>query len=361
MRSITALIVASTMRPSGRLTFTCSPTLNCRGVGLGIFGTARLYDKVLGRRVACEIRYNPAMKSRRIRVEQPSLFEMDRPEEVRPEIDRPLDHPQLLIGTSAFTAAGWPGSFYPVGMKPAQYLTHYASKFKTVEIDSTYYGSPSPSTVASWRDRTPPDFVFAAKVPQIITHEKALVNCDAEWQEFIETMSVLGDKLGPLVFQFPHFDRFRFAKQENFLAVLRPFLRKFPTGYKFAIEIRNKAWLNAALADLLREHSVALVLQDLSYMPRPWELKDKFDPVTAEFTYVRWLGDRKGIEKLTMTWDKIIVDRRDDLLKWAELFRQFISKGVKVYTYANNHYAGNGPGTVTLFRALLKPGLGCAL
>jgi uncharacterized protein YecE (DUF72 family) len=86
---------------------------------------------------------------------------------------------------------------------------------------------------------------------------------------------------------------------------------------------------------------------------RPWEYKEKFDLVTADFTYVRWLGDRKGIEELTRTWDKIIVDRRDDLMKWAEVFRLF-ADGIQVYTYANSHYAGNGPATISLFWKLMS-------
>jgi uncharacterized protein YecE (DUF72 family) len=63
---------------------------------------------------------------------------------------------------------------------------------------------------------------------------------------------------------------------------------------------------------------------------------------------VPWLGDRKGMETLTTTWDKTIINRTDDLLNWAELIRQFVSN-LKVYAYANNHYAGHGPGTVKLF------------
>ena len=77
----------------------------------------------------------------------------------------------LRIGTSAFTAAGWPGTFYPAGMKPANYLSFYATKFDTVEVDSTFYRSPSASTVQGWNAKTPPGFVFAAKVPQVVTLE----------------------------------------------------------------------------------------------------------------------------------------------------------------------------------------------
>lgn len=301
--------------------------------------------------------YNPAVPTRRLKVEsirEPTLFEMEKPEVAGRlanslDTERPYSEPGLLLGTSSFTANGWPGTFYPVGIKPADYLTYYASKFNTVEIDSTYYGSPSASTVTGWRDKTPPDFIFAAKVPQTITREKVLVDCEADWDQFFETMSILGDKLGPLVFQFPFFDRWRFSKQKDFLAVLAPFLKKLPDGHQFAIEIRNKAWLDAVFADLLREHKVALVLQDLSSMPRPWELNGQFDFLTADFAYVRWLGNRKRIEEQAKTWDKTVVDRRGDLVNWVALFRQFVSRNLKVFAYANNHYAGNGPGTVKLF------------
>ena len=300
--------------------------------------------------------------ARRPKIEEinaPTLFEIHKPpappERVaKSTVERPYQEPGLFLGTSAFTANGWRGTFYPAGMKQADYLAFYATKFQTVEIDSTYYGPPSRSTVTSWRDNTPPDFIFSAKMPQTITHDKVLVDCQAEFQQFIETMDILGEKLGPLVFQFPYFDRWKFPRQEDFLAVLRPFLEKLPTDHKFAIEIRNKAWFNAAFADLLREHKIAIVLQDSSFMPRPWEFKEKVNFVTVDFVYVRWLGDRKSIEERTSTWDKTVVDRRDDLTHWVELFRQFISRDLKMFAYANNHYAGNSPATVKLFWELYK-------
>jgi uncharacterized protein YecE (DUF72 family) len=94
------------------------------------------------------------------------------------------------------------------------------------------------------------------RTPQIITHDKALVDCDAEFEEFVKTMDILGPKLGPMVFQFPSFDRWKFPKQDIFLAVLVPFLKKLPANHKFVIEIRNKTWLDARFADVLREHNV---------------------------------------------------------------------------------------------------------
>lgn len=216
-------------------------------------------------------------------------------------------------------------------------------------MDSTFYRTPSAATVKGWYEKTPPDFIFAAKVPQVITHEKVLVDCDAEWKNFLATMEILGDKLGPLLFQFGHFNNNAFKSAGEFLTRLTTFLKKLPKGYRFAVEIRNKNWLDARFAETLREHNVALALIDQSWMPRPWEMPSKFDLITSDFTYVRWLGDRKGIEEVTKTWDKTVIDLREDLTNWVEVFRQFVSRNLKVFAYANNHYAGHGPATVKLF------------
>jgi uncharacterized protein YecE (DUF72 family) len=263
-----------------------------------------------------------------------------------------VNHPSILLGTSSFAASGWERTFYPKGMRSADYLSFYADHFHTVEVDSTFYACPSTRTVENWAARTPQGFIFSVKVPQSITHEKVLVDCDAELQEFLATMNLLGEKLGPMVFQFPFFDRWKIPKQEDFLAMLVPFLKKLPSDRKFALEIRNKDWLDVAFVDLLREHRIALVLQDLLHMPGPEELMKKFDPITADWTYIRWLGDRKGIERLTTSWDKTVVDRTKELTSWVEYCYQIRKRGTVIYAYANNHYAGHGPATVEQFRNL---------
>ncbi len=302
------------------------------------------------------------MKSQRSKVEtihNPTLFDMETLEEsgkLASELktERPYSLPGILLGTSAFTADGWQGSFYPPGMKSRDFLSFYATQFATVEVDSTFYGCPSASTVSNWATRTPEDFIFSVKVPQVITHDKALVDCDSEFEEFVKTMELLGPKLGPIMFQFPLFDRWKFPKQDSFLGVLKPFLKKLPADHIFVVEIRNKTWLDARFADALREHNVTLALTDTSFMPRPWEMKEKFDLVTADFAYVRWLGDRKQIEKQTTTWDKTVIDRSSDLKKWVEVFKSLVSnsKVLKIFAFSNNHYAGHGPATAKLFMDL---------
>jgi uncharacterized protein YecE (DUF72 family) len=132
--------------------------------------------------------------------------------------------------------------------------------------------------------------------------------------------------------------------------VLVHFLKRLPADHKFVIEIRNKNWLDARF----REHKIASALTDTSFMPRPWEMKEKFDLVAADFAYVRWLGDRKGIEKQTTTWDKTVIDRTNDLKNWVDLLREMVmnKKLRKLFAFSNNHYAGHGPGTVKLFKDL---------
>jgi uncharacterized protein YecE (DUF72 family) len=257
-----------------------------------------------------------------------------------------MAEPVIRLGTSAFTAAGWAGSFYPESLKPADYLSYYATQFDTVELDNTFYRTPSESTVRGWNAKTPPGFTFAAKVPQVITHEKVLVDCEADLAQFLKTMDLLGEKLGPLLFQFGYFNKRAFRSLGQFLTRLEPFL--------FALEVRNGAWMDARLAEVLRSRNVALALVDHAWMPRPAEVFEKLDPVTADFAYIRWLGDRKGIEKRTKTWDKTIVDRSAELGEWVEVCNKIAGRGVPVFAFANNHYAGNGPATARLFEALWK-------
>src|SRR5438132_1050321 len=106
-----------------------------------------------------------------------------------------VNQPPILLGTSSFTATGWQGSFYPKGLRPADYLSYYAQHFDTVEIDSTFYAAPNVSVVRSWNAKTPEGFLFAAKVPQEITHKRVLKDCDEECKILLTTMKGLDEEL----------------------------------------------------------------------------------------------------------------------------------------------------------------------
>ena len=221
-----------------------------------------------------------------------------------------------------------------------------------MEIDSTYYSIPAPHVVAAWRDKTPPGFLFAAKVPGVITHEKVLTNCQTELTNFLTKIAILGNRLGPLLLQFPYFNQNVFVSRDLFEKRLRPFLRGLPKEFKFALEIRNTNWISWDFLELLREHSVAFALVAQPRMPRIDILAKALDLMTGDFAYVRFIGDRKDIEAKTQKWDKLIEDKTVEMTVWTRELRKIVNKGVKTYAFFNNHYAGFAPGSVKLFEDL---------
>ena len=259
----------------------------------------------------------------------------------------------VRLGTSSFTATGWLGSFYPSGLKTKDYLSYYSQHFDAVEVDSTFYGTPSEETLRRWVEQTPPNFKFAAKAPQLITHTKCMLNCREELLAFIKAMDNLGGKLGPLLFQFPYFGTQGVA-YEDFLDRLEKFIRELPEGYQFAFEIRNKNWIEGRVLELLKEREIALALIAHPWMWSPSELFARVDPMAAPFTYVRLLGDRYEVEQITKRWDKVIIDRETELMEWAQQCLRIQRKGKTIYVFANNHYAGHGPATLKVFRRLYQ-------
>ncbi|MCZ6690472.1 MAG: DUF72 domain-containing protein [Planctomycetota bacterium] len=248
---------------------------------------------------------------------------------------------RLLLGTSSWSSKDWVGTIYPEGCEPRDYLPAYARQFSSVEIDSTWYRSPSEYLVRKWDRDTPVGFIFSAKVPRSITHEKVLIDCRAELSEFLGKMDILGDKLGPLLFQFPY--GFKSSEFET----LASFLSQLPSGYRFVVEVRHKSWLGDPFFDLLERHQIPLALIDHPWMPR-------LDRLTGPYAFVRWLGDRKGIEKKTKTWDRLIVNRTEVLKWWAEKIQGMLASGVDVFGYFNNHYAGYAPGSLEGFMKILE-------
>ena len=253
----------------------------------------------------------------------------------------------LRIGTCSFTAAGWRGSFYPRGLKSSEFLPYYASRFDTLEIDSTFYAIPDRKVVRRWHDLTPADFRFALKFPTVITHEKVLADCEPETVEFLKAAQELEGKLGPLLLQFPYFGRGAMS-EEDFLRRLGNFLQGMSGEFPVAVEIRNRGWLQARLLELLARHNVALALIDHPYMPPPDQIPLP-PPLTADFAYVRLLGDRKAIEEKTTVWNDVIVDRTAELQNWVAICREVVRRGMQTHVYVNNHYAGFAPATVSQF------------
>lgn len=265
---------------------------------------------------------------------------------------RPLVH----WGTSSWSEKSWVGPFYPKGTPPGEFLARYAREFTTVEADNTYYRMPSRALVEGWDAKTPPGFLLAAKFPRSIVHGGEGEHPDAtrvlapaaleEARAFVATMQLLGPKLGPLVLQFPYFNRGAFASVEPFLERLEPFLLALPKGPRYAVEVRNKGWIAAPLLHALHRTRTPLVLVDLVYMPPPWELAERHALVTGDFLYARLIGDRKAVEERSTSFDHVVLDQSERLEHWAALLARLSTEVRETFAFANNHYSGYAIDTI---------------
>jgi uncharacterized protein YecE (DUF72 family) len=260
-------------------------------------------------------------------------------------------HP-ITIGTCGWSYKDWVGQFYPKATAAGDFLSVYAERYSIVEVDSSFYATPSRRTVEGWRDKTPGGFRFSLKVPQSITHEKLLKDCEVETDSFLAAARILGEKLLCVVLQFGYFNKKAFVSQKAFLERLEPYLAHWPGDVPLAVEVRNKTWMNQQLADCLRAHQAAWVLPDQAWMPTPSSLVEKLDVVTGPFGYVRLLGDRTAVDELTKTLDHIVIDRAPQLRDTARAIRK-IAERVPVYTFVNNHYAGYAPETARMLETEL--------
>jgi uncharacterized protein YecE (DUF72 family) len=262
--------------------------------------------------------------------------------------------PGLRIGTSSWSEKDWVGVFYPPGTAPAAYIEHYATVYDTVEVDATFYRSPTERMVDAWARRTPENFRFAAKVPRAITHEKVLVDAEGEMTLFVETMRRLGDRLGPLLLQFPYFNRQAFPGPEPFLERLDRVLGTVPPGVRLAVELRNPRWVGRAAQEVCARHGAALAWVEQAWMPKAAEWPKLTGGPSADFAYVRFLGDHKAIEEITDRWDCVVIDRTEVLERWAPIVRELRARRVDVFGFFNNHFAGHAPATIELFREIWK-------
>lgn len=240
----------------------------------------------------------------------------------------------IRIGTQGWNYDGWLGPFYPVGTRAVDYLLLYARAFDTVEVDSTFYAIPSAKTVRDWGARVPAGFTFALKLPKEISHENRLRDPGGLAPLFFDRARELGAKLGPILIQLgPDF-------MPAEAPALAEFVAQLPRDLQFAVEFRQRGWIDDGVLALLADHNVALALTDARWIPRKTMLALAEHP-TADFAYVRWMGpDRKIVD-----YSRIQFDRSRELEAWSHAL-QLLAKRVKVvWGFANNHFAGHSPST----------------
>lgn len=239
------------------------------------------------------------------------------------------------VGTMGYGYKPWQGSFYPEGLPARQQLAYYAGKFNAVEMDSTFYGTPAASSVDRWRQVTPPGFLFCPKLPREISHDRRLVDAEASTIHFLETMRGLGDKLGPIILQFP--PDFTAGARD----LLDAYLATLPDDLRFAVELRHESWVGEETAAMLAARRVCWIAADYIHLPK------EIVP-TTDWLFLRFLG-RHG-RYATKTHE--VEDKTADLVAWHSQIEPLLPEITDVYAFFNNDYAGYSPATANRFKAL---------
>jgi len=228
----------------------------------------------------------------------------------------------IYLGTSGWSYDEWVGPLYETSKDSK--LRAYARVFATAEIDSTFYAYPSRGTVMGWLRHVNPDFVYSAKMPQLITHKKKLdvtKQVDVDLKRFCQLMAPLQQdgKLGCILIQLPPSLDFDLERMERFFKIL-------PAEYRFAVEFRHLSWIRPGTWDLLKQYRVAYVVVDEPLLPPEVHL-------TTDFSYFRWHG--KG--------SRLWYDYRyetEELTPWIPKIQEATRTVDKVYGYFNNHFHG---------------------
>jgi uncharacterized protein YecE (DUF72 family) len=247
---------------------------------------------------------------------------------------------KIYVGTSGYGYKEWKGKFYPEKISPKEMLHFYSGRLGSVEINNTFYHMPTEGVLTSWADQVPDDFIFALKAPQVITHLKRLRNVGEETEYLFRTLSVLGRKLGPVLFQFPGSFRADRRALEDFLGLI-------PGDMSCAFEFRSPSWLDVEILDLLRKKGRSLCIADVDENPAdeiintaPWgylRLR-RADYTDADLS--QWVG-----RVLSQEWERaFIFFKHEEGAKGAEMamrFRELADSRVKASQGRKQKKLGN--------------------
>jgi len=236
----------------------------------------------------------------------------------------------LYVGTSGFSYEHWKGVFYPEGLPASKRLEFFSRQFTTVEINNTFYRMPTRELLIKWARTVPDGFVFTLKAWRGITHLKRL-RAPGRTREFLETASVMGDKLGMILFQLPP----SFGAD---LDVLEAFLEALPKGGLYAFEFRDESWYTERTRRALCDHGVAFCIHDFA-------AKDCPEWVTARASYLRFHG-------VGGRYEGCYPD--EHLARKADLAGRLIEKRIDVWAYFNNDIGGHAVANARTFGRLVQ-------
>ncbi|HBP86327.1 MAG TPA: DUF72 domain-containing protein, partial [Nitrospiraceae bacterium] len=227
---------------------------------------------------------------------------------------------RIYIGTSGWHYPHWVGPFYPLRMGSEKFLPYYARHLSTVEINNTFYHLPTPHTLREWEKQTPKNFLFTCKGSRFITHMKKLKEPEQSTERFFEIVRVLGNKLGPVLFQLPPRWRMNALRLEEFLKAL-------PKPFRYAFEFRDKSWFAQPVYDLLTRYNAAFCLYHLAGRWAP-------EILTTDFVYIRLHGPGNAYQgKYSAQTLRLLADKCHT---WGQ-------SGKDVYCYFDNDEDGYAP------------------
>ena len=288
----------------------------------------------------------------------------------------------LRLGTCSWKYDSWKGLIYETGKhyRPDDYLRDYAKVLDTVEIDQWFWSLfpgharlPEARTVSVYEKSVPESFVFTVKAPNslTLTHFYAKQPPGAAslaggpnpyfldeglLRRFLDVLSPLGRKLGPIMFQFEYLNRQKMPSKEVFFDRFGAFIRGAPKGFQYAVEIRNPNYYSPVFFKFLKEHGLGFVYLDGYYMPPIAKVFEEFAPESADFQVIRLHGgDRLKIEGETdEVWNRIVSPKLASLESAGKIVRANARKKVLTYVNINNHYEGSAPLTIRRFLDTLK-------
>ncbi len=228
--------------------------------------------------------------------------------------------PNLYCGTSGWNYKHWREVFYPKGLAQDKWLAYYSGEFDTVEINNSFYRLPERLTFQKWREATPEGFLFAVKASRYLTHIKKLQDPEEPLSNILSHSEGLGEKRGPILYQFPP----GWARD---LERLEAFLKLLPTEVRHVFEFRNSTWQCEEVWSLLARYGCAYCVMDSPGLPLHLV-------TTTGFSYIRM---HSGGEDTGSNYTQ------EHLAVWAERVTQMLAKG-DVFIYFNNDWHGYAVG-----------------
>ena len=254
---------------------------------------------------------------------------------------------EIRVGTSGFGYDDWRGVFYPEKLKKGEMLRYYASRFSTVEINTTFYGIPAPKTFVKMADTTPPGFDFAVKANKELTHNPEVdPGVFASFTEALKPLLEAG-KLACVLAQYP----WSFRKNEENVGRLRQLRERFG-DLPVVVELRNAEWVEEETFDLLKDCRLAFCCVD---EPRLKGLMPRVGIVTAPPGYVRFHGrNAKKWWQHEESWERYdYLYTPEELSEWVPRVGEISAAAEKTYLFFNNHYKGQAAQNAVMFADML--------